>query len=82
MTKRAITKKNLQLTGKLMKYLVDHPEVDDKLPDDASFVLFTHADKKLNAINAKLAQSLAQSGTAVVKAMETKDKQHPWKFTS
>jgi hypothetical protein len=39
--------KNLKLSEKLANFLVSHPEVSKKLPDDASFVTFSAGDKNL-----------------------------------
>jgi hypothetical protein len=58
MDKKTQAEKNLQLMEKLTKFLLSHPEIDDKLPKDVSLVIISAEDKALNEINDKLIPGL------------------------
>ena len=81
MSTKTQAEKNLKLSSKLADFLVSHPEVSKKLPDDTSFVTFSAEDKNLNEINKKLIQELLDEGKHVVKAQETNNENHPWEFS-
>jgi hypothetical protein len=80
MSTKTQAEKNLKLSEKLADFLVNHPEVSKKLPDDASFVTFSAGDKNLNEVNKKLIKELLEEGKRVVKAQETNNEKHPWNF--
>jgi hypothetical protein len=80
MSTKTQTEKNLKLSEKLADFLVSHPEVSKKLPDDASFVTFSAEDTNLNEVNKKLIKELLEEGKRVVKAQETNNEKHPWNF--
>ncbi len=81
MSTKTQTEKNLKLSEKLANFIVSHPEITSKLPDNASFVFFSAKDKSLNEVNKGLIKGLLEEGKKVVKAEETKDKKNPWRFT-
>jgi hypothetical protein len=81
MSTKTQAEKNLKLSGKLADFLVSHPEVSKRLPDDASFVTFSVDDKNLNEINKKLIKELLEEGKQVVKAQETNNEKQPWEFS-
>ena len=81
MNTKTQAEKNLKLSGKLADFLVSHPEVSKKLPDEASFVTFSVDDKNLNEINKKLIKELLEEGKQVVKAQETNNEKQPWEFS-
>ena len=81
MSTKTQAEKNLKLSGKLADFLVSHPEVSKKLPDEASFVTFSVDDKNLNEINKKLIKELLEEGKQVVKAQETNNEKQPWEFS-
>jgi hypothetical protein len=81
MSTKTQAEKNLELSGKLADFLVSHPEVSKKLPDDASFVTFSAIDKNLNEVNKKLIKELLEEGKQVVKAQETNNEKQPWEFS-
>lgn len=74
-------KKNIQLSHELVTYLMNHPDVSEKLPSNASFVVYTLKDKELNEENEKMIPGLIEEGKPVIKAKETNDKNNPWTFT-
>lgn len=71
--------KNLDLSSKLALYFVKNPNV--KIPEGASFVVFSANDKELNKINTQLYKKLLEKGARVIKAEETKSRKMPWVFT-
>ena len=81
MSTKTQAEKNLKLSGKLADFLVSHPEVSKKLPDDASFVTVSAEDNNLNEVNQELIKELLEEGKHVVKAQETNNENHPWEFS-
>ena len=81
MSTKTQAKKNLKLSEKLADFLVSHPEVSKKLPDEALFVTFSAGDKNLNEVNKKLIKELLEEGKRVVKAQETNNEKQPWEFS-
>ncbi len=82
MSTKIQAEKNIKLSAKLADFLVSHPDVSKKLPDNASFVTFSAKDKNLNDVNTELIQELLKEGKNVVKAQETSNDKQPWKFSS
>ncbi|MBI4058848.1 hypothetical protein HY404_01255 [Candidatus Microgenomates bacterium] len=74
------TAKNIELTHKLIEYLLRGKNVPD-LPEDVSFVPFSKTDKKLNKENDKLLKSIYQEGKRVAKAEESKTSKGSWEIT-
>ena len=81
MSTKTQAEKNLKLSEKLANFLISHPEVSKKLPDDASFVTFSAGDKNLNEVNKALIKELLDEGKHVVKAQETNNEKQPWEFS-
>lgn len=81
MTKKIQAIKNLDLSQKLAGYIASNPEAVKNLPKKSSFVVFSSVDQKLNVENQKLIASIQAEGKTVVKAVQTKDKFNPWKFS-
>ena len=81
MDKKIQAEKNLELMEKLTKFLLSHPEIDKKLPADASLVILSAEDKNLNAVNDKLIPGLLEEGKHVVKAQEIKSETNKWVFS-
>lgn len=82
MTKKKQAIKNLDLSQKLAEYIAANPDAIKKLPKKSTFVVFSSADDLLNEENKKLIQSIIAEGKKVIKAIQTKDKLNPWKFSS
>lgn len=80
MSKKVQTSKNINLTHKLIGYLVNGKNVPD-LPKDVSFVPFSNTDKKLNKANGELLEALLTEDKPVAKAEEPKSKNESWKIT-
>ena len=81
MDRKTQAEKNLELMEKLTKFLLSHPEIDKKLPSDASLVILSAEDKNLNAVNDKLIPGLLEEGKHVVKAQEIKSETNKWVFS-
>jgi hypothetical protein len=81
MDRKIQAEKNLELMEKLTKFLLSHPEIDKKLPSDASLVILSAEDKALNDINDKLIPGLLEEGKHVVKAQEIKGDANKWEFS-
>lgn len=79
MSKKMQTSKNIDLTHKLIEYLVKGKNVPD-LPQDVSFVPFSKTDKKLNQANEELLESLSSKEKPVIKAEEPKTNSGVWKL--
>lgn len=80
MSSKMQTSKNIDLTQKLMKYLVNGKNVPE-LPQDVSFVPFSQTDKKLNGANEELLEALSKGDKPVVIAEEPKNNKDNWKIT-
>jgi len=79
MSKNVQTSKNIELTHKLINYIVKGKNVPE-LPEDVSFVPFSKSDKKLNVANEQLLVSLSKEDKPVVKAEEPKTSKGNWKI--
>lgn len=80
MSTKLQTTKNIDLTYKLMEFLLHANDVPS-LPDDVSFVPFSKGDKKLNEENEILLQRITKEGKPVVKAEELSAQNNKWKIT-
>lgn len=79
MSNRMQTTKNIELSGKLMAYLVKGKNVPE-LPQDVSFVPFSSTDKKLNEANGELLDSISKGDKPVVIANEPKTSKGVWEL--
>jgi len=66
MTKEEMFKRNQQLSTEFELYLLDHPEIEGKIPDNALIVLLPDYDKELAQMNTKLAEKNRELGQAIV----------------
>lgn len=58
--------RNQQLSTKFDLYLLDHPEVADKIPDRALMVFLPEFDKDLAKRNRTLAAKMREKGQSIV----------------
>ena len=58
--------KNLVLGVEFDKYLVEHPEVLDKIPNKSTVVLLPEYDRELHQANLKLAKRSIANGEKVI----------------
>lgn len=64
--KNSTVQKNLDLLNEFMKYAFDHPEIFDRIPQEAQLIILPTNDPKLRAENKRMADSLAKKGEKVV----------------
>ncbi len=79
MNKNVQTKKNIDLTQKLIEYILKGNDVPE-LPQDVSFVPFSKNDEELNKANQELLENLSKEDKPVVKAEEPKTNKESWKI--
>ncbi|OGE19743.1 hypothetical protein A3J21_01110 [Candidatus Daviesbacteria bacterium RIFCSPLOWO2_02_FULL_43_11] len=80
MSKKIQTEKNIDLTHKLIEYLVKGKNVPS-LPRDVSFVPFSNTDKKLNQANGELLKKISSDEKPVAIAEEPKNEKDSWVIT-
>ncbi len=66
MTREELFKKNQQLSTEFELYLLEHPEIEDKIPDNAMIVLLPDYDKELADRNKELAEANKEAGQTIV----------------
>ncbi len=66
MTKREMFESNLVLTTELSRYVLEHPEVAERIPKDAIVVILPEYDKKLAAENLKTAKANREKNQPMV----------------
>jgi len=66
MTKEELFRKNQQLSTEFELYLLEHPEIEEKIPDNAMIVLLPDYDKELAEMNKKLAEANKEAGQTIV----------------
>jgi hypothetical protein len=66
MTNEELFRKNQQLSTEFELYLLEHPEIEEKIPDNAMMVLLPDYDKELAGMNMKLAEANREPGQSIV----------------
>ena len=66
MTNQEFFEKNLELSTEFSKYLLAHPEMESRLPQDAQVIFLVESDPALTQKNLELAKKYRQEGQAVV----------------
>lgn len=66
MTREELFKKNQQLSTEFELYLLEHPEIEEKIPDNAMIVLVPDYDKELAEKNIELAEANKEQGQTLV----------------
>ena len=66
MTREELFRKNQQLSTEFELYLLEHPELEEKIPDNAMIVLIPEYDKELAAQNMELAEANKEAGQQIV----------------
>ena len=66
MTREEIFRKNQQLSTEFELYILEHPEIEEKIPDNAMIVLLPEYDKELAEKNMKLAEANKEAGQQIV----------------
>lgn len=66
MTREEIFRKNQQLSTEFELYILEHPEIEEKIPDNAMIVLLPEYDKELAAKNIELSEANKEPGQQIV----------------
>jgi len=66
MTEQEIFSKNLILSTEFDRYVLEHPEFADKIPENAQVVLLPGDDLELREKNIEIAKAQREPGQAVV----------------
>lgn len=66
MRRKELAYKNLALGVEFDKYMVEHPEIIDRIPNKSTVVLLPEYDRELYDANLKLAQKNMAKGEKIV----------------
>jgi len=66
MTREELFRKNQQLSTEFELYLLEHPEIEEQIPDNAMIVLVPEYDQELATKNIELAEANKEPGQAIV----------------
>ena len=58
--------RNIELSAEFSRYLFDHPDLGETIPQDSEIVFLPEFDNDLKSFNIKLGKMLQESGTPVV----------------
>lgn len=72
---------NMQLSEELATFIIANPKILRKY-SGYSYVVFSYSNKELNELNNELVIGIINEGKNVVKAIQTSDKNFPWKFST
>jgi hypothetical protein len=61
-----VVERNISLTGDIMQYLLDHPEVFDSLPDEFELVILPDDDPEIRQYNLDLLDKHGSEGKPIV----------------
>ena len=56
---------NIELSAEFSRYLFEHPEIEEKIPDDTEIVLLPEFDKELKKFNLQLGKNIENEGGKV-----------------
>lgn len=66
MTEQEVFTKNLILSTEFDRYILEHPEIAEKIPMNAQIVLLPENDPELCEMNIKIAKQQHEEGQSVV----------------
>jgi len=66
MTEKEFVEKNLKLSFEFSKYVLEHPEIEDSIPQGAQVVILLENDPEFNERNTMLAKEQHEEGQPVV----------------
>ena len=66
MADQAIFSKNLVLSTEFDRYVLEHPEFAEKIPENAQVVLLPNDDQELRKMNLEIAEAQREPGQRVV----------------
>ncbi|MEW6104477.1 MAG: DUF5647 family protein [bacterium] len=66
MNKQELFEKNLELTTEFNRYVLEHPELEKRIPKDAIVVILPEYDQKLAEENLKIAKARKEKEQTLV----------------
>ncbi len=66
MTREELATRNLILGGEFTKHILEHPDLLERIPDEAHVILLPEDDPQLCEENRKIARKRLEDGEAVV----------------
>ena len=66
MTREELFIKNQQLSTEFELYILEHPEIEEQIPDNAMIVLVPEYDQELATKNIELAEANKEPGQTIV----------------
>ncbi len=66
MTREELFRKNQQLSTEFELYLLEHPEIEEQIPDNSMIVLIPEYDQELATQNIELAEANKEPGQTIV----------------
>ena len=66
MIQEELAARNIVLGGEFTKYILDHPDLLERIPEDAHVILFPEDDPSLCEENKKIARKRREEGETVV----------------
>ncbi len=66
MTREDLFRKNQQLSTEFELYILEHPEIEEQVPDNAMIVLVPEYDQELATKNIELAEANKEPGQSLV----------------
>ena len=66
MTREDLFRKNQQLSTEFELYILEHPEIEEQIPDNAMIVLVPEYDQALATKNIELAEANKEPGQTIV----------------
>ena len=65
-TNHKMIERNIELSAEFSRYLFDHPDLGETIPQDSEIVFLPVFDNDLKNFNLKLGKKLQASGTPIV----------------
>jgi len=66
MSEKEFVEKNIRLSFEFSKYLIEHPELEEKIPEGAEVVILLENEPEFNKKAKKLAEKSKREGQQVV----------------
>ena len=73
-----IAKRNIALTGEVMRYLIENPNIFESLPDNFELVILPEDDPEIRVYNLELLDKYGSEGKPIVFArLKSHEMAHP-----
>lgn len=66
MDKQELVRRNIEMSAEFSRYLFEHPELEDSIPDDSELVFLPEDDPQLNEFNLKMGKDMEKAGDNVL----------------